>query len=156
MAEIEVAGGRIAAVAFWAVDEPAGPLAADLVRPATLVRIGRMDLYVTLVGTAASVPTAARGTAATLISRGGERWLVDCGEGTQRQLLRSGLGLVDLDLLLITHLHADHYLGLPGLLKTYGLRGRERPLRIVGPAGPVRAARGPAAGDRPHALPAGG
>jgi ribonuclease Z len=97
-----------------------------------------MDLYVTLVGTAASVPTAARGTAATLISRGGERWLVDCGEGTQRQLLRSGLGLVDLDLLLLTHLHGDHYLGLPGLLKTYGLRGRERPLRIVGPRGLVR------------------
>src|SRR5215210_451730 len=97
-----------------------------------------MDLYVTLVGTAASVPTAARGTAATLISRGGERWLVDCGEGTQRQLLRSGLGLVDLDLLLLTHLHGDHYLGLPGLLKTYGLRGRERPLRIVCPRGLVR------------------
>jgi ribonuclease Z len=97
-----------------------------------------MDLYVTLVGTSASVPTAARGTAATLISRGGERWLVDCGEGTQRQLLRSGLGLVDLDLLLITHLHGDHYLGLPGLLKTYGLRDRDRRLRIVGPRGLVR------------------
>lgn len=94
-----------------------------------------MDLYVTMIGTAASVPTAARGTAATLVARGGERWLVDCGEGTQRQLLRSGLGLVDLDLVLITHLHADHYLGLPGLMKTYGLRGRERPLRIVGPRG---------------------
>ena len=88
-----------------------------------------MDLQVSMVGTAASVPTAARGTAATLIARGGERWLVDCGEGTQRQLLRSGLGLVDIDLLLITHLHGDHYLGLPGMLKTYGLRGRERPLR---------------------------
>jgi ribonuclease Z len=94
-----------------------------------------MDLYVSLVGTAASVPTAARGTAATLISRGGERWLVDCGEGTQRQLLRSGLGLVDLDVVLVTHLHGDHYLGLPGLLKTYGLRGRDRPLRIAGPRG---------------------
>ena len=97
-----------------------------------------MDLYVTLIGTSASVPTAARGTAATLISRGGERWLVDCGEGTQRQLLRSGLGLVDLDLLLVTHLHGDHYLGLPGLLKTYGLRGRERPLHIAGPRGLAR------------------
>jgi ribonuclease Z len=94
-----------------------------------------MDLFVTLIGTAASVPTAARGTAATLIARGGERWLVDCGEGTQRQLLRSGHGLVDLDLLLITHLHGDHYLGVPGMLKTFGLRGRERPLRIVGPRG---------------------
>jgi len=97
-----------------------------------------MDLFVTFIGTAASVPTAARGTAATLISRGGERWLVDCGEGTQRQLLRSGLGLVDLDVLLITHPHGDHYLGLPGLLKTYGLRGRERPLRLVGPRGLAR------------------
>src|SRR3954469_2736781 len=97
-----------------------------------------MDLQVSLVGTAASVPTAARGTAATLIARGGERWLIDCGEGTQRQLLRSGLGLVDIDLLLITHLHGDHYLGLPGILKTYGLRGRERALRIAGPRGLLR------------------
>jgi ribonuclease Z len=94
-----------------------------------------MDLLVTLIGTAASVPTASRGTAATLVARGGERWLVDCGEGTQRQLLRSGLGLVDLDQVFVTHLHADHYLGLPGLLKTYGLRGRERPLRLVGTRG---------------------
>ena len=96
-----------------------------------------MDLFLTFLGTSASVPTAARGTSALLIARGGARWLVDCGEGTQRQLLRSGLGLVDLDLVLVTHLHGDHYLGLPGLLKTYGLRGRERPLLIVGPPGLV-------------------
>lgn len=94
-----------------------------------------MDLFVTFIGTAASVPSASRGTSATLIARGGERWLIDCGEGTQRQLLRSGLGLVDLDLILLTHLHGDHYFGLPGLLKTYGLRGRERPLRVGGPRG---------------------
>lgn len=97
-----------------------------------------MDLFVTFVGTAASVPTAARGTAATLVTRGGERWLVDCGEGTQRQLLRSGHGLADLDLVLITHLHGDHYLGLPGMFKTFGLRGRERPLLVIGPRGLVR------------------
>src|SRR6478672_6342876 len=94
-----------------------------------------MDLFVTLIGTAASVPTSARGTAATLVARGGERWLVDCGEGTQRQLLRSGLGLVDVDVALITHLHGDHLLGLPGLLKTYGLRERQRPLAVIGPPG---------------------
>ena len=97
-----------------------------------------MDLFVTMIGTAASVPTSARGTAATLVSRGGERWLIDCGEGTQRQLLRSGQGLIDLDLILITHLHGDHYLGLPGLFKTYGLRGRERPLELIGPRGLFR------------------
>ena len=125
MAEIEVAGGRIAAVGFWAVDEPAGPLAADLATPP----LGSPDGPVRHARR--RPPPCPRPPAApTLISRGGERWLVDCGEGTQRQLLRSGLGLVDLDLLLITHLHGDHYLGLPGLLKTYGLRGRDRPLRI--------------------------
>lgn len=94
-----------------------------------------MDLWITFLGTAASVPSAARGTAATLICRGGERILIDCGEGTQRQLLRSGHGLVDLDAILLTHLHGDHVLGLPGLVKTYALRDRTRPLTIVGPAG---------------------
>lgn len=97
-----------------------------------------MDLFVTLIGTAASVPTSARGTAATLVARGGDRWLIDCGEGTQRQLLRSGLGLVNVNLILLTHMHGDHYLGLPGLFKTYGLRGRDRPVAIVGPRGLIR------------------
>lgn len=94
-----------------------------------------MDLQVTFIGTSASVPSASRGTSATLIARGGARWLVDCGEGTQRQLLRSGLGLTDVDAILLTHLHGDHFLGLPGLFKTYGLRGRERELLLVGPPG---------------------
>lgn len=89
----------------------------------------------TFLGTSASVPSAGRGLAATLVARGGSRILIDCGEGTQRQLLRSGIGLVDMDLILITHLHADHFLGLPGILKTYALRGRDRPLRLVGPFG---------------------
>ena len=141
MAEIVIADGRATRRrASWAVDDPAGPLAAELVRGAAAraTRLGPMDLFVTLIGTAASVPTSARGTAATLVARGGERWLIDCGEGTQRQLLRSGLGLIDLDLILITHMHGDHYLGLPGLFKTYGLRGRERPLALVGPRGLIR------------------
>jgi ribonuclease Z len=94
-----------------------------------------VDLVVTFLGTAASVPTRGRSTAATVVARGGERWLFDCGEGTQRQFLRSGLGLVDLDLILLTHLHGDHFLGLPGMIKTFGLRGRDRPLRVVGPRG---------------------
>ncbi len=94
-----------------------------------------MDLWITFVGTAASVPTASRGTSATLVVRGGSRVLVDCGEGTQRQLLRSGLGLVDVDAILLTHLHGDHYLGLPGMLKTYALRGRTDALPLIGPPG---------------------
>ncbi len=93
-----------------------------------------MDLDVVFLGTAGSAPTARRGLPATLIRRGGERLLIDCGEGTQRQLIRS-VGLVDLDDIYITHFHADHVLGLPGLLKTYGLQGRERPLTVFGPAG---------------------
>ncbi len=93
-----------------------------------------MDLSVFFVGTGGSVPTARRGLPAVLIRRGGERLLVDCGEGTQRQLVRS-VGLVELDEIFLTHYHADHWLGLPGLLKTFDLRGRERPLTINGPPG---------------------
>jgi ribonuclease Z len=94
-----------------------------------------MDLSVLFLGTAASAPTARRGLAAHLVRRAGDRILVDCGEGTQRQLLRSGAGLVDVDDILLTHCHADHVLGLPGLLKTFGLRAREAPLRLYGPRG---------------------
>jgi ribonuclease Z len=93
-----------------------------------------MDLDVVFLGTAGSAPTAARGLPATLVRRGGERLLFDCGEGTQRQLLRS-IGLVDLEEVFLTHFHADHFLGLPGMLKTFGLRGRETPLTIYGPPG---------------------
>src|SRR5450631_235408 len=65
---------------------------------------------------------------------GAVRILIDCGEGTQRQLLRSG-GLSDLTDIFITHLHVDHWLGLPGLLQTFNLRDRDRPLAIHGPPG---------------------
>jgi ribonuclease Z len=94
-----------------------------------------VDLDVVFLGTAGSMPTAKRGMPATLVRRGGERLLFDCGEGTQRQLLRSDLGLVDLEEIFLTHFHADHYLGLPGMLKTFALRGREVPLTIYGPVG---------------------
>jgi ribonuclease Z len=94
-----------------------------------------LDLDLVFLGTAGSMPTAQRSASATLLRRGGDRFLVDCGEGTQRQLLRSDVGLVDLPEVLLTHLHADHYLGLPGMLKTFALRGREAPLTIYGPDG---------------------
>lgn len=80
------------------------------------------------------MPTKRRGLPAIMIHRGGERILVDCGEGTQRQLLRS-IGLADLDDIFITHLHADHWLGLPGMLKTFDMRARDKPLTVHGPRG---------------------
>src|SRR5437868_15018860 len=81
------------------------------------------------------MPTAFRGAPSLLVRRGGERLLFDCGEGTQRQLLTSSIGLVDLREVFLTHFHADHYLGLPGMLKTFALRGRDLPITIYGPRG---------------------
>jgi ribonuclease Z len=96
-----------------------------------------VDLDLVFLGTSGSVPTARRGLSGLLIRRGGDRILVDCGEGTQRQLLRSSVGLVELPEVFVTHFHADHYLGLPGMLKTFALRGRELPLTVYGPPGLV-------------------
>jgi ribonuclease Z len=93
-----------------------------------------LDLQLVFLGTAGAVPTVERGSAAQLLIRGGERILIDCGEGTQRQLMRSA-GLAHIGMILITHLHGDHYLGLPGLLKTLSLQGREEPLLLFGPEG---------------------
>jgi ribonuclease Z len=93
-----------------------------------------MDLSLFFAGTAGSVPTARRGLPALLLRAGGDRILFDCGEGTQQQLLRS-VGLPELDAIFVTHYHLDHWLGLLGVLKTFDLRGRERPLIIYGPPG---------------------
>ena len=93
-----------------------------------------MDLSVVFLGTGGAVPTARRATACLMVRRGGDRLLFDCGEGAQRQM-QSSIGLTHLDEIYITHYHADHYLGLPGLLRTYQLLERERPLTIYGPPG---------------------
>jgi ribonuclease Z len=93
-----------------------------------------MDLSLFFAGTAGSVPTARRGLPALLVRAGGDRLLFDCGEGTQQQLLRS-VGLPELDAIFLTHYHLDHWLGLIGMLKTFDLRGREKPLAIHGPPG---------------------
>ncbi|MEA2334031.1 MAG: ribonuclease, partial [Solirubrobacteraceae bacterium] len=81
-----------------------------------------------------SVPGARRGLPAIMLRRGGDRLLFDCGEGTQRQLVRS-IGLLDMQCVFITHFHADHWLGLPGMLKSFALRERDQPLTIYGPPG---------------------
>jgi ribonuclease Z len=93
-----------------------------------------MDLSLFFAGTAGSVPTARRGLPAVLMRRGGDRLLFDCGEGTQRQLLRS-VGLPDMQAVFLTHHHADHWLGLPGMLKSFDLRDRDAPLTVYGPPG---------------------
>jgi ribonuclease Z len=93
-----------------------------------------MELSIFFAGTGGSIPTARRGLPAILVRRGGDRILFDSGEGTQRQLV-SSVGLADLTEIYLTHFHADHWLGLPGMLKTFDLRGREVPLTICGPVG---------------------
>jgi ribonuclease Z len=93
-----------------------------------------MDLSLFFVGTGGSVPSARRGLPAVLVRRGGDSLLFDCGEGTQRQLVRS-VGLVDMESVFVTHFHADHWLGLPGMLKSFALRERERQLTVYGPRG---------------------
>jgi ribonuclease Z len=94
-----------------------------------------VDLDLVFLGTSGSAPTANRSPTALLVRRGGDRLLFDCAEGTQRQLMRSTVGLPDLEDIFITHFHADHYLGLPGMLKTFQLRQREVPLTVHGPPG---------------------
>ncbi|HEX4186845.1 MAG TPA: ribonuclease Z [Solirubrobacteraceae bacterium] len=93
-----------------------------------------MDLSLFFLGTAGSVPSARRGLPSVLVRRGGDRLLFDCGEGTQRQLLRS-VGLLDVDCIFITHFHADHWLGVPGMLKSFALRERRDALTVYGPRG---------------------
>ena len=93
-----------------------------------------MDLSLFFTGTAGSVPSARRGLPGLLLRRGADKLLFDCGEGTQRQLLRS-VGLPDVSTIFLTHLHTDHWLGVLGLLKTLDMRDREAGLTIYGPQG---------------------
>src|ERR1700746_2812125 len=84
------------------------------------------------LGTAAAVPSAERGLPALLVTKGPSRFLIDCGEGTQRQLMRAGLGFRGLAHVLLTHAHLDHVLGLAGLLATLALYRVEGTVEIIG------------------------
>jgi len=94
-----------------------------------------VKLRIVPLGTSAGRPTLVRGASALAAASEGGWVLCDCGEGAQLSALRAGLSLSRLDAVLITHLHGDHFNGLPGLLGTLGLEGRERPLVVAGPEG---------------------
>src|SRR5204862_498655 len=87
---------------------------------------------VTFLGTAASTPSAERGLPAVLVQAASQRFLIDCGEGTQRQILRAGSGFRRLGHVLLTHAHLDHVLGLGGLIASLGLFDVRDTLRICG------------------------
>src|ERR1700738_2986925 len=91
----------------------------------------------TFLGTSASVPSADRNHPSLLVEAGGHPIMVDCGEGTQRQLLRSGAGFRRLDRLLLTHGHFDHVLGIPGLFSTLRLQQSADTMTIYGGPGTI-------------------
>lgn len=87
------------------------------------------------LGTSSGKPTLRRNVSALAIVADGEWWLFDCGEGTQMQIARAGLSPQRLAGIFLTHLHGDHFNGLPGLLSTMAMDNRTQPLTLVGPAG---------------------
>jgi ribonuclease Z len=94
-------------------------------------------LTLTFLGTSAARPTIERSVSAIAVQREGETLLFDCGEGTQRQMMRYGVGFTLRDIF-FTHFHSDHLLGITGLARTLGLQGRSDPLCLWGPRGAER------------------
>ncbi len=94
-----------------------------------------MSINVTFLGTGAAVPTVDRSLPAVLLTRNGEQIMFDCGEGVQRQMIKAKSGLHKPLKILITHMHGDHVLGLPGLLQTMALMDRQKSVEVYGPEG---------------------
>jgi len=96
-----------------------------------------MSLTLTFLGTGAAVPTLDRNVSSLAISREGEMLLFDCGEGTQRQMMRYGVGFSFREIF-FTHYHSDHLLGVTGLIRTLGLQARTEPMTLYGPKGAAK------------------
>src|SRR5437868_3167196 len=96
-----------------------------------------MSLSIRLLGTSASRPTVERNVSSLAVHREGETLMFDCGEGTQRQMMRFGISFA-LEDIFFTHMHADHLLGVIGLIRTMALQGRTERLRLWGPRGATR------------------
>ena len=94
-------------------------------------------MRVTFLGTSGSMPTPQRGSSSVVVRLGKEILMFDCGEGTQRQMVKAHIGFQRPMKIFISHLHGDHVLGLPGLLQSMSLMRREKPLHIYGPTGIV-------------------
>ena len=97
----------------------------------------RWSLSARFLGTSAARPTVERNVSSIALAREGETMLFECGEGTQRQMMRYGVGF-NINHIFFTHFHADHYLGVIGLIRTFGLQGRTDPLHLYGPTGARR------------------
>ena len=102
-----------------------------------------MSLSVRFLGTSAARPTVERNVSSIAVIREGETLLFDCGEGTQRQMMRYGISFALSDVF-FTHFHGDHIIGVIGLFRTLALQGRTEPMRMFGPRGAARVLRGAA------------
>src|SRR3989339_1458407 len=92
-------------------------------------------MKIVFLGTSCSNPTVERNLSATAIQFEGKWFLVDCPEGTQRQMMQSGVSYMKVHAIFFSHFHADHFLGFPGLVATMSMHGREDPLYVFGPKG---------------------
>jgi len=92
-----------------------------------------MRFTVTILGSASAMPVSGRNQSAQVLCVRERFFLVDCGEGAQRQMVRYRVPMQKIEAVMISHIHGDHVFGLPGLLSTFGMQGRTAPLQIFGP-----------------------